>query len=1376
MKSTSTAVNESDIDIVKILDAPKKEKRPGTSPADDNLFRMVADYARDVIFCAKVKPAFQFVYVSPSSTRITGYTPEEFYADPTLARNCVIREDQQLIADTSRWINVSQSKPTEIRWKRKDGKIIWTEHLISVVNDDEGQPDFYHIIARDITERKESEILFREGQQFNVSLLENAPNATMVISSDTSVKYVNPAWEKINGWTAKEVLGAKSPYPWWPDEYREIFVEGFKEAMRQGNGNSEIFAQKKNGEIYWIAMNWVSLMKNGQMDYMIINSVDITDRVKAQEALKESESKYRSIFESANDIIVLLDREGTIIDINNKLASIAGYERNDLLGQKFMEVDGIMPESSRREVTANFLKRLAGEDIPPYEVEMYKNNGEPIFFELSAVPLKINDKVAGNVVILRDVTNQKHSLQALKESEEKFSKAFMASPNPVCIVTVKEGVFLDVNDSYLRFCGYSREEVIGHTPNDLDLWIDKDEEAEMGKSLATTDRIHNMQIHSRMKTGEIRTGLFSAEAIEIGGVKCVTIVITDITKQQKAEEALANEAIRRHILIEQSSDGIVIINQDGNVQEANQRFADMLGYTFEEAQNLTVLDWEFSHTKEKTLEMVRSVTEKGNHFESQHRRKDGSIFDVEISCNGATFAGKKLVFCVCRDITERKLIEQSLRESEEKFSKAFSSSPAMIAILNFKDKKYIEANDSFARCLGYTRDEVIGVSPHTLDIWINPEEEKKMARLMDKYDRIYNEEYRFRTKTGEIRTWLSSAEVINIGGNKCVLSVSTDITERKKVQVALHESEEKFAKAFRSIPSSISISRISDGKFIEVNDSFLRDKGYKREEVIGCSTKDINLFISEEDNNKMRNALMNNEKFDKVEKEYRTKSGEIRTGLISAEVINIANEPCMLVINTDITRQKAAEKQIRLLGSVTQQVTDATVIADPELKITYINKAAEEMFGYTLDEAQGKQLNYFDKVKPNKISSEAFNKLLKTGEVYTSVVPKRRKDGTSLLCDCRLSPLVNEKGEIISLIDVQRDITKEKEIEKKLQEHKKLIDSILATTPEGVLVIDNENHIILANKSFYKIFRLNSRSLRNMLFSDIFPEDQFTDLYKEVKLGQKEKSSLEFRYQERDQEKIIDCVVVKMDNDFTLLTFSDVSREREEEEKLYLTSRLASIGEMAAGLAHELNNPLTGILTLSQLLVSTELPAEQKEDVECIYTEAKRAAAIVKNVLLFARSRSGDSGRSYPNEVIKDVFRLREYEQRTNNIKVVMNLDEAVPEIMLDKGQLQQVCLNLISNAEAAIKEANRPGVITVTTQRVNNHINITFTDNGSGIKKQVINRIFDPFFTTKEIGKGTGLGLSICYSIIVKHGGKINVNSQVNEGATFSIKMPVAM
>jgi two-component system NtrC family sensor kinase len=327
--------------------------------------------------------------------------------------------------------------------------------------------------------------------------------------------------------------------------------------------------------------------------------------------------------------------------------------------------------------------------------------------------------------------------------------------------------------------------------------------------------------------------------------------------------------------------------------------------------------------------------------------------------------------------------------------------------------------------------------------------------------------------------------------------------------------------------------------------------------------------------------------------------------------------------------------------------------------------------------------------------------------------------------------------------------------------------------PAGVLVMDGDDSVILANESFYKIFHRSKKSVIDRSLKDILPVDSLLRVYSDVKLANTESGNIEFRYRVRNTDKIIVCGAIKMNGDRTLLTFRDVSREREEEEKLYLTDRLASIGEMAAGLAHELNNPLTGILSLSALLVDSDIPAESREDIQCINTEAKRAASIVKNVLLFTRNNNYENGQASVNEAVKDVLRLREHEAKSNNIKVVTSLQDNLPDVMIDKFQLQQVFLNIILNAEAAIKEAGRPGILTINSALVDSCVDVSISDNGCGIKKTVLPRIFDPFFTTKEIGKGTGLGLSICYGIVSKHGGKISVSTRVNQGTTFTVRMP---
>ncbi len=758
-------------------------------------------------------------------------------------------------------------------------------------------------------------------------------------------------------------------------------------------------------------------------------------------------------------------------------------------------------------------------------------------------------------------------------------------------------------------------------------------------------------------------------------------------------------------------------------------------------------------------------------------RKDGQIIWLEYK-NSVTLNQQgepEFVNVIARDITERKMAEEALRQSEERFSVAFRSSPLMIILVNLETGKYIEVNDSFVHITGYSREELIGHTGEDFNMWLSPEDEARMAHLLNKYGKFNNREFSFRMKSGEARTWLCSAEIITLGGAPCMQAVATDVTEHKQMDGALQQSEERFSKAFHASPASISISTLKEGRFIEVNEGFLRDKGYTREEVIGRTSAELNLFGKGGDREKLLQVLQDEGHLRNTQVEYLTKTGEKRVGLLSAELITIENEPCVIFINTDITKRKRAEEQLRLLGSVTQQVSDATIVTDRDFIITYVNEAAQNLLGYASGEMLGKKLGFANARELSRKRIDKISTMVAAGRVWNGTLTKRRKDGATVICECRLSPLYDADGELQSYIEVQRDVTRQREIEAKLQVHKRLIESILATMPGGVLVIGENDRVLLANQSFHRIFATSQRGLRDRTLDEVMPVNQLINLYRAVKQGKKDDSTLEFRKQVSGLEKLIVAHVIRMDGGRTLLTFTDISQEREEQEKLYLTDRLASIGEMAAGLAHELNNPLTGILALSQLLVDSELPEEQREDIECINVEAKRAAEIVKNVLLFTRNNNYENGQASANEVVRDVLRLREYEEKTGNIEVVTNLEEDLPAVAIDKFQLQQVVLNIISNAEAAIKETGRPGTLKVTTEKSGHYVKIYFADSGCGIKKQVMPRIFDPFFTTKEIGKGTGLGLSICYGIVVKHGGKISVKSQVDKGTTFTIKMPVA-
>ncbi len=605
--------------------------------------------------------------------------------------------------------------------------------------------------------------------------------------------------------------------------------------------------------------------------------------------------------------------------------------------------------------------------------------------------------------------------------------------------------------------------------------------------------------------------------------------------------------------------------------------------------------------------------------------------------------------------------------------------------------------------------------------------------------------------------------------------ISRDINRRKATQKALRESEARFATAFKTSPAGISIAHLPDGRFVEANDAFLRNNGYTRAEVIGSTPDELGLWASQADTDYITSLLYKHREFRGELLPFRTKSGEVRMGYASGQVITLDGQTHVMMHVLDITELKETEQQLRLLSSITEQVSDATVVTDVNRKIIYLNKAAADLFGYTLEEAQGHPLSLFnEKPLPRRVLTR-MHRTLDRGEVWTGVLRKRHKDGTSITCDCRYAPLTDEEGNTVSSIGIYRDITRQQETESKLQMSKELVDSILAAMPEGVVVADRNDNAILVNPTFRRMFRTGSRPAADRKLKDILPVKQLLDAYREVKRGRRNETTLEFRYQKGRTDRVIACIITRMESTRTLLTFSDISSAVEEREKLYLTDRLASIGQMAAGLVHELNNPLTGILALSQMLLEGGIGGEYREDLSCIYDEAKRAAGIVRNVLLFTRNNNYAHGSANANDIVRDVLRLRDYLTSTGNITVVTKLADNLPEIAIDRYQLQQVFLNMVLNAEAAIETANRPGLLTVTTKRSGGTVKISFADNGCGIKKSVLPRIFDPFFTTKEIGKGTGLGLSICYGIAVKHGGKISVRSEVGHGATFTITFPTA-
>ena len=236
----------------------------------------------------------------------------------------------------------------------------------------------------------------------------------------------------------------------------------------------------------------------------------------------------------------------------------------------------------------------------------------------------------------------------------------------------------------------------------------------------------------------------------------------------------------------------------------------------------------------------------------------------------------------------------------------------------------------------------------------------------------------------------------------------------------------------------------------------------------------------------------------------------------------------------------------------------------------------------------------------------------------------------------------------------------------------------------------------------------------------------------------------------------------------------DITHRRELEQQLRQTEKLSAIGKLVAGVAHELNNPLTSIIGYSTILQKDDLPPVYREDLDIIFRQAERARMIVRDLLTFARRFDLETGPVEINDVITNSLLTLKPELQMHGVKVTTALDFSLPKTMADEHQLEQVFINLIGNAIHALAEIEGQRCLTVDSKQLDGQIYLSFSDNGPGIPKSIINRIFDPFFSTKDVGQGTGLGLSICFGIITEHKGRIHAENNATGGATFIIKLPM--
>jgi len=490
-----------------------------------------------------------------------------------------------------------------------------------------------------------------------------------------------------------------------------------------------------------------------------------------------------------------------------------------------------------------------------------------------------------------------------------------------------------------------------------------------------------------------------------------------------------------------------------------------------------------------------------------------------------------------------------------------------------------------------------------------------------------------------------------------------------------------------------------------------------------------------------------------------------------------------------------SESHYRLLAD---NAADVIWTTNMKWQITYVSPSIKRLLGHTAEETMKLTLKAILTPDSAEQARKAIQDQIEIRTPRSQYPPlvltleHVRKDGSTLWAEVMMSFLWDEDGKLSEVLGVTRDITQREKVEEMLHQREQDYLILLESTHDSILVVDAETlKVVFGNRRAALMFGFDP-VLHDVvgvnLLDFVHPEDReiaikgfVEDLYQ-----QERRQRYDVRAKTKDGREIwVSALATRIGFQgrvAVLLSLRDVTKEKRMEderqkleEELLLAGRLAAVGELAAGAAHELNNPLAAIQGFAQLLTkSTDLNEATKKDLDTIYREAQRAGKITQNLLFFARKHKPERRLISLNEALEKTLELRAHQMKVNNIELSGQLQPDLPLTMADFYQVQQVFMNIIINAEQAMVEAHGKGKLVVKTRIVGNSIQITFTDDGPGISEENLDRIFNPFFTTKEVGKGTGLGLSICHGIVETHGGRIYAKSKLGKGATFVVEIPI--
>ncbi len=1038
---------------------------------------------------------------------------------------------------------------------------------------------------------------------------------------------------------------------------------------------------------------WQALVAHQQSELMLISHTVLAGGLvgavlvamavaQAQKARKRSRELQASgmmlhqLFETAPDGLIMINRQGIVLRVNQRAENMFGYAHDEIPGAL---IENLIPGKLRylhpihREgFYAAPSTRLMGQGV---ELAARRNDGSEFPVEISLTPLQSPENELVVVAVVRDITERKRAQEALRHSEERFRKVFEEGPMGLALIGTNYRV-VKINRALSRMTGYTEAELMSKSFQELTHPDDPYFDTSRGEPLFG-GKVPLVKMEKRYvkKDGEIMWANVTVAAIHGADQPLYGLVmIEDTTERRRAEAAvrLGNE------IFANMEEAVCLIRvEEGIIVHANLKFEKMFGYGPDELTGKRVLEInaDTDRPAREVAEEIRAEIRRSGVWRGEilHRRKDGTLFWCAVT--GSIFHHPEfgeVGVSIHQDITELKKAQEALLESEERFRGIFEQGPIGVVLVDL-DYRMTKTNPAFCRMLGYSETELAQKTP--LDI-THPDDHDSCADLLE---RLY------------------------------------------------------------------------------------------RDDVPVCKT----------------------------EKRYVKKNGEVMWINLTASMIRDREGRALygLGMVEDITERKKAEKKVAEQAALLNLAQDSIAVRDMEGRIIFWNRGGTETYGWSAEEALGRRpqelLHSRYPIPLKEIEAMVFTRGAWEGELEQIT-----RDGKHIVVASRWSLWRDERGAPRAILVINRDITHRKRTEEQLHSLTERLSLATSTASIGVWDWDLRTNqsvwddIVFENFGIPKASSVPYEEFARRVHPDDLPG---VEASLQRVIARKTQEFVEFRIIRPDGSvrHISAAQGVVLDERGKVVrivgTSVDITERKRMEaqieankEQLVTSARLSALGMMAGNIAHEINNPVGIIHALASNLIDmveqeeAAPPEMVTQSARRIRQTAERISGIVKSLLQISREGSSDRLRATPiGKILDETLEICRARFRSNGVQLILPANAPDLTVFCREAQIAQVLLNLLQNAfDAVVDHAGERWVRADVTPHEDSVV-ISVTDSGPGIPPELRSRIMEPFFTTKPVGKGTGLGLSLSKTIAEEHGGKLEYAE--DHGKTcFTLRLPI--